>query len=88
MKKYGLSMAIALLLLVNAFVISGVFYNRSGQPKGQIELTERELPLDSYAGYKDRENTGLSLRLELGGYLQDGDDSAWLDKKETRRNRF
>ncbi len=66
MKKYGLIMVIALPLLVNAFVISGVFYNRAGQPKGQIELTERELPLDSYTSYKDRENTGLSLRLELG----------------------
>lgn len=63
MRRYGMVIAIGLLMLVNAVVLGGVAYNRSGEPEAAVTLTERELPLSSYYGYADRENTGLSLRL-------------------------
>ncbi len=63
MKRYGMISAVGLLVLVNAVVLGGAAYNRSGEPDAVITMTERELPLSSYYGYADRENTGLSLRL-------------------------
>ncbi len=68
MKKYGLISAIALLVIVNIIVLSGVARNRSGSPDAVIELTERELPLGFYRGAADRENTGISLRLDWNQY--------------------
>jgi hypothetical protein len=91
MRRYGMSMAISLLIVVNAVVLGGIAYNRSGEPTTTITLTEREIPL-SYASYSDRENTGLSLRLEwetVGtspeGYSSPGkrrrnDKKEWFDK--------
>lgn len=72
MKRYGMFIAIGLLVLVNAAVLAGVVYNRSGEPDATVTLTERELPLASYYGYSDRENTGLSLRLDWSK------NSAWF----------
>ncbi len=63
MRRSGMILAIGLLVLVNAVVLGGASYNRSGEGDGTVTLTERELPLGSYSGYSDRENTGLSLRL-------------------------
>lgn len=67
MKKYGLLSAIALLVLVNIIVLAGVARNRSGAPEAVVELTERELPL-AYRGSADKENTGVSLRLNWNQY--------------------
>jgi hypothetical protein len=64
MRKYGMIIAVCLLVVVNAVVLGGIAYNRSGEPAATITLTERELPLISYYSYSDRENTGLSLRLD------------------------
>lgn len=61
MKRYGLAVAVLLLLSVNALVLAGVIYNRSGTPEATIVLTERELPL-AY-NYRSEENTGVALRL-------------------------
>ncbi len=63
MRRSGIFLAIGLLVLTNVVVLGGVAYNRSGEPDAAVMLTERELPLSSYYGYADRENTGLSLRL-------------------------
>ncbi len=63
MRKYGLIFAIALLVIVNIVVLAGVGRNRSGAPDAVLELTERELPM-SYRGSEDKENTGMSLRLD------------------------
>lgn len=50
----------AVLLATNVIVLSGVAYNRSGNPDSQITLTGRELRV---AKQVNRENTGLKLRL-------------------------
>ncbi len=63
MRKYGTIIAICLLIVVNVVVLTGIAYNRSGEPVATITLTERELRLSSYSGYADSENTGLSVRL-------------------------
>ena len=55
-------MATALLVLTNIIVLAGVAYNRSGDTKTSILLTERELTLP-YRSYSNKENSGLSLRL-------------------------
>jgi len=68
MKKYGLIFAIALLVVVNIIVLAGVAGNRSGAPEAAVELTERELPLGFYQGSNDKENTGISLRLDWNEY--------------------
>lgn len=52
--------SLALLLVTNIFVLSGVSYNRSGDPESLADLTERELTLP----YRiHEENSGLSLSL-------------------------
>lgn len=76
MRKHGMLIAISLLVLVNAIVLGGIAYNRSGKPAGTITLTERELPLLSYNHYDNRENTGLSLHLDWSAYER----SEWFDK--------
>ena len=50
----------AVLAVSNIAVLSGVAYNRSGDPKTRITLTERELPL-RYDVFE--ENSGMALRL-------------------------
>ncbi|MDM7996134.1 MAG: DUF4824 family protein [Acidobacteriota bacterium] len=92
MRRYGMMLAILLLIAVNAFVLAGVAYNRSGEPLATITLTEREIPLASYGRYSDRENTGLSLRLDstTDWFMPDGfynpanflrsDEIAWFNQ--------
>lgn len=67
MKKYGPVIAVAFLLLVNAFVLAGAAFNRSGVPDAAVLLTERELP-GAYPLYYNRENSGVSLRLTWSHY--------------------
>lgn len=52
--------ALALLVVTNIFVLTGVTSNRSGEPEAIVQLTERELRLP-YSIHK--ENSGLSLSL-------------------------
>ena len=67
MRKYGTVIALAFLLLVNAFVLAGTAFNRSGVPDAVVTLTERELP-GAYPLYYNRENSGVSLRLTWSHY--------------------
>lgn len=53
--------AFILFAATNIIVLSGVAANRSGEPKSQATLTERELPLP-YRMHK--ENSGLALQLQ------------------------
>ncbi len=55
--------SVALLLLTNVVVLSGVAYNRSGEPLVSIELTERELRIQRTYRSSD-ENSGMALTLE------------------------
>ena len=68
MKRYGLALSIGLVIIVNAIVFSGVFYNRSGVPDAVMTMTEREVSLVR----NKKENTGLFLKLnwEMSGAYQ------------------
>lgn len=59
MKRAGLYLAIAIVLVTNGVTLIGVAGNRAGEPFETIELTERELPMQ--AG--DQESSGIMLRL-------------------------
>lgn len=52
----------ALVLLVNAIVLAGVAWNRSGAPEATLQLSERELELP-YLWRNLREDSGLGLNL-------------------------
>lgn len=52
-----------LIVLSNAVVLIGVAYNRSGQPRATLELSERELALPNRYGAM-KEDSGLSLHLQ------------------------
>jgi uncharacterized protein DUF4824 len=78
-RRSGLFIACALLLLTNAIVLVGATYNRRGEPEARLVLTERELRL----GYQEKENTGLWLRLETSDvqpFMADG--PGWFDEKK------
>lgn len=61
MNKLLLS-SVLLLVLTNAVVLSGVTYNRAGEPLVSIELTERELPMHySYSGRNENSGTAVSV---------------------------
>jgi hypothetical protein len=86
MRRYGITLAPVLVLVVNAFVLIGVAYNRSGNPDSQVVLTERELRLPYYLWRSERENTGIWLDLDWNRYdyilPEEGthDPYAWFDK--------
>lgn len=86
MRKF-LFAAVLLLVLTNAVVLSGVAYNRAGEPVSGIELTERELTfMPSYRMASENSGTALTLRWRLPGpeqgpaYLYGSSGpAAWLD---------
>lgn len=79
MKRIGLMAALALVVLVNAIVLAGVRYNRSGEPDAAVTLTERELHLQP----NGKENSGVSLNLTLHtDYNKWSEASPWFDKKK------
>jgi len=58
----GLWAAVALIVAVNAVLLGGVAYNRSGTPESALRLTQRELAApQGFAA--TRETSGLALRL-------------------------
>ena len=76
--------AYAFVILVNAFVLIGVYLNRSGEVEAEVLLTERELSL-AY-DYRD-ESSGLAMRLNWRVYNPDSDGQysyyyrpEWLDR--------
>lgn len=76
MKRLLILSALALLMAVNALVLAGVAWNRSGEPEAVLVLTERELRLP-WHGIRQGENSGVSLTLARPDQSLD-----WLD--ETR----
>lgn len=89
-RKHTLGAGAALILAVNVVALSGVAYNRSGEPDSLLRLTERELhkPYDGW-GFA-RESSGLSLKLEWRVRTSDAQrdyysvrrygEPAWLDR--------
>lgn len=74
MKRYGFYWGLFLLITVNIVVLAKIGYNRSGTADAVVELTERELPLNSLG----RENSGVSFRIDWRQY--DGHEMKWFDK--------
>jgi len=80
--------AVLLLLLTNIVVLSGVAYNRAGEPVVSLELTERELTMvQSYRRADENSGTALSLQWQVsgGGELPEflfagGSSPEWLDE--------
>ena len=81
----------ALILLVNAVALGGVYLNRSGEPESRLRLSERELGLP-WGWVRSGENSGLALGITWrvndanasgeyyvgGGYS--GGTPEWLDE--------
>ncbi len=80
MKRAGWLAALLLLVLVNAIVLAGVAWNRSGEPDSTMQLTERELPL-YYRSSMAEENTGVAFRLNLHNDVYSPD---WLNADKLR----
>ncbi|MGE4543983.1 MAG: DUF4824 family protein [Pedobacter sp.] len=77
MNRRYLYAALGLLLLVNAVVLVGVARNRSGVPDASLTLSERELPLSW--DFRDRENTGVSLQLNVNF---DNEEQQWFNESK------
>lgn len=59
MRKFGMLVAIVLLFTINAIVLAGAWYNRSGEPDAVMTVTEREMRIVSTT----TENSGIALRI-------------------------
>ncbi len=59
-RRHALLAGVALILLINAVALAGVWYNRSGEADSRLALSEREL---SRTYRNHRENSGLSVQL-------------------------
>ena len=81
----------ALILLVNAVALTGVYLNRSGEPEARMTLSQRELGIP-WDWRVPRDNSGLVLALNwrvpdgnaveysYGGYGYHGGTPEWLDE--------
>lgn len=83
--RHAWSMAVALIALTNMVVLGGVAHNRSGEPRGQFEFSDRELS-PPWRWRHDQEDSGLALRLSWRVPEQHDDrepsaavTGAWLD---------
>lgn len=62
-RQYALIAAMSLIAIVNAVVLAGVAYNRSGAPESALRLSERELSVP-HGSPGSKENSGLSAHLQ------------------------
>lgn len=77
---------VALIVAVNAFVLAGVAWNRSGEPASQLTLSQRELRLP-YAFEVDGERGGRTLALNWRVSRQAEQfygGAEWLDEAKLR----
>lgn len=74
MKNRYLLIALGLVVVVNALVLLGSAYNRSGEPEATLILTEREL--DQRWSRNAEENSGVSLSINWNRYA---DQKVWFD---------
>ena len=89
---------VALIVAVNAFVLAGVAWNRSGEPGSALTLTQRELSLP-YAFGLDGERGGIDVALLWRAPMRDDNADAaydmhygrgpdWLDADKLRELGF
>lgn len=62
-RRSALVAGLTLLALTNLVALGGAAYNRSGEPDSVLSVSQRELQ-PSYAGVRQKENSGLTLRLQ------------------------
>lgn len=62
-KTTALLTGLAMIIVGNAVALTGIFYNRSGEPDATLQLTQRELRLP-YPGGFESENSGIALDLQ------------------------
>lgn len=80
MKKYASLYAAAVLVLVSsAFALIHAARNRSGPPTAVITLTDHEL-----ACTRDRDDSGILLRMHYSHLYQDPYAPAWLSPSQIR----
>jgi hypothetical protein len=77
MKNRYLLIALGLVLVVNALVLLGIAFNRSGEPEATLILTEREL--DQRWSRNAEENSGVSMSLNWNRYA---DQKVWFDAEK------
>jgi len=76
MRRGGLLVAAAVIVFANGVVLMEVARNRAAGPVETIQLTERELPLDS----RGKEDTGVEVHLNWRRFSLVEDDLSWLDQ--------
>lgn len=98
-QKILLAGGVALIVAVNAFVLAGVAWNRSGVPDSALTLTQRELNLP-YAFGLDGERGGVDVALlwrapmrndndaDSGFDMRYGSGPDWLDADKLRELGF
>jgi len=80
MKKY-LIIGLMILLGTNIIALSGVAFNRMGEPTAQLTLTERELSLP-YNNRAEKENSGISLSIDWRIPTKEGEEyRSWAAKE-------
>lgn len=72
-RRHALLAGVALILLINAFALAGVWYNRSGEADSRLVLSERELS-PRHQGLR-KESSGLALQLQWRMPAAAGEDS-------------
>lgn len=77
-QKWLLTGGVALIVAVNAFVLAGVAWNRSGVPGSALTLTQRELSLP-YAFGLDGERGGVDVALLWRAPMRDDNADAAYD---------
>lgn len=75
MRRYGIWLAVGLVVVVNLVILGGVAWNRSGQPEARMLLSERELRLSGGG----TENSGLLLHLVWRHYQDDAQE--WFNQQ-------
>lgn len=81
--KRPLWLGLGLILASNAVALAGVWYNRSGEPLAQLQLSERELSLASDALLSGQENSVLRVRL-IWRHAGESSSLPWLNRAKLR----
>ena len=82
--------AVLLLVLTNVVVLTGVAYNRAGEPVASLDLTERELSVrKTYSDIDENSGTALSVNWrnldsdkDLDNAYRQYNTPAWLNEKK------
>jgi hypothetical protein len=76
-------LALSLILLVNAFILIGVWYNRSGDAESMVTLTEREVGMP-YSWSRDQSSVHIDWRIISSDYdsYSRYNSPVWFDQEK------